>query len=52
VLRPSGRAFFGDQLIDVVADFGYIPAGSKIRVVSANSSRVGVEQVKDGQQST
>lgn len=52
VLRPSGRAFFGDQLIDVVADFGYIPAGAKVRVVSATTSRVGVEQVKEGQQST
>ncbi|MDI1290354.1 MAG: NfeD family protein, partial [bacterium] len=51
-LRPVGRVLFGDQLIDVVAEIGYVPAGAKVRVVSATGSRIGVEPLRDGQQST
>lgn len=42
-LRPSGRAELNGQMVDVVAELGYIPAGTRVRVVSASSMRVGVE---------
>jgi hypothetical protein len=44
-LRPSGRAQIGDRVLDVVADIGYIEAGRRIRVVSANSFRIVVEEI-------
>lgn len=42
-LRPAGRAEIDGKLIDVVAELGYIPKGTRVRVVSASSMRVGVE---------
>ncbi|MEZ6233001.1 MAG: NfeD family protein [Phycisphaerales bacterium] len=42
-LRPAGRAEIDGQLIDVVAELGYIPAGTPVRVVSASLMRIGVE---------
>ena len=42
-LRPAGRAEIDGQLIDVVAELGYIPAGTPVRVVSASLIRIGVE---------
>jgi membrane-bound ClpP family serine protease len=42
-LRPAGRIELGDRIIDVVADVGYIPAGSSVRVTSVSEFRVGVE---------
>ena len=44
-LRPSGRAQFGDTVVDVVCDFGYVEAGDTVRVVSADKFRVVVERV-------
>lgn len=44
-LKPSGTAEFGDQLVDVVAEFGFIDPGRRVRVVSATTYRVGVELV-------
>lgn len=46
-LRPSGTAEFGDRLIDVVAEFGFIDAGERVRVVNASQYRIGVEAVQD-----
>ena len=42
-LRPSGTAEFGDDLVDVVADVGFVDAGVRVRVVSASAFRVVVE---------
>jgi len=47
-LRPSGRAQFGERIVDVVCDLGIIDAGADIRVVSADTFRVVVEQVAPG----
>jgi membrane-bound ClpP family serine protease len=47
-LRPAGRVDMGDQVVDAIAEFGFIPVGAKVRVVSANAMRVGVEPVVDG----
>lgn len=42
-LRPAGRVQIGDQIVDVVSDVGYIPAGTTVRVVSVSEFRVVVE---------
>jgi len=44
-LRPAGRIQVGEQLIDAVAAFGFIPAGAPIRVVEVSSFRIAVEAV-------
>ena len=50
-LRPSGTAEFGEQLVDVVAEYGFIDAGKPIRAVSVSRFRIGVEQVDGDAQS-
>lgn len=47
-LRPSGAAEFGDRLVDVVGEYGYIEAGTIVRVTSVTEYRVGVEPVRPG----
>lgn len=50
-LRPSGTGLFGDERVDVVSEAEWIPAGSVIRVVSAEGYRHvvrAVPQVKSG----
>ncbi|MBO6513659.1 MAG: hypothetical protein JJ974_06830 [Phycisphaerales bacterium] len=44
-LRPSGQADINGSLIDVVAEFGYIEAGTPIRVTRVESFRVVVDQI-------
>lgn len=44
-LRPSGQADINDHLIDVVAEFGYIEAGTPIRVSAVESLRIVVDRV-------
>lgn len=51
-LRPSGTGLFGDERVDVVSEAEWIPAGSVIRVVSAEGYRHvvrAVPQVKSGE---
>lgn len=38
-LRPAGAALFGDERIDVVAEAGFIPAGTQISIISAEGYR-------------
>ncbi len=38
-LRPSGTGLFGDERVDVVSEAEWIPAGSAIRIVSAEGYR-------------
>jgi membrane-bound serine protease (ClpP class) len=45
LLRPGGKARFGDVLVDVVADGAFIQAGRAVRVVQLVGSRVVVEAV-------
>lgn len=45
VLRPAGKAQFGDRILDVVSDGPFIPAGSSIEIVSATRTRIVVRQV-------
>ncbi len=43
MLRPSGKARFGDHVVDVVTEGDYIAAESAVAVVSANGMRVVVK---------
>jgi membrane-bound serine protease (ClpP class) len=45
-LRPSGRAEFDGQIIDVVAEMGYIEPGSSIRVVEVSGMRIAVALIQ------
>lgn len=42
-LRPSGKAAFGDQLVDVVSQGEFIPANAPIQIVLIEGPRVVVE---------
>jgi membrane-bound ClpP family serine protease len=44
-LRPAGRVQVGEQIIDVVADIGYIASGERVRVTGVSSFRITVERV-------
>jgi membrane-bound serine protease (ClpP class) len=44
-LRPAGRVQVGDQIVDVVSDFGFIGAGVKVRIASVEQFRVTVEAI-------
>lgn len=46
-LRPSGSVQFGDALVDVVSEFGFVEAGRAVRVVAVTEYRVGVEPAPD-----
>jgi membrane-bound serine protease (ClpP class) len=43
LLRPAGKATFGEEVFDVVAQSGFIPEGVRVCVVSADRFRVVVE---------
>jgi len=45
LLRPSGKATFGEEVFDVVAQSGFIPEGVQVCVVSADRFRIVVEIV-------
>lgn len=38
-LRPAGAAVFGDERIDVVAEAGFIPAGTQVSIIAAEGYR-------------
>jgi membrane-bound ClpP family serine protease len=44
-LTPAGKARFGDELVDVVSDGEFLPAGSNVSVVEAYGSRVVVSRL-------
>jgi len=43
-LRPSGRVRIGEDVVDVVADNGFIAAGARVRVLRIEGMRVVVEK--------
>ena len=45
-LSPSGKAFFGDELIDVVSDGLAVDRGTMVRVVEVAGNRVVVREVE------
>ncbi len=46
-LRPSGTARIYDERLDVVSDTGYIPKGSRVRVIRSEGYRHVVESIAD-----
>lgn len=42
-LRPGGKAQFGERVVDVSSDAGYVDAGQQVRVVSDSSAGRGFE---------
>jgi membrane-bound serine protease (ClpP class) len=44
-LRPAGKTQFGDAFVDVVADGGYIPPGTRVQVIEVEGNRVVVKEV-------
>ncbi|MDF1869852.1 MAG: hypothetical protein P1U30_05630 [Phycisphaerales bacterium] len=51
-LRPSGQADILGNLTDVVAEFGYIEAGTPIRVTAVESFRIVVDRISVEQHNT
>jgi membrane-bound ClpP family serine protease len=47
-LRPSGKARFGDQIVQVVSDGTAISAGDPVRVCDVRATKVVVEPVENG----
>ncbi len=47
-LRPAGRAIFGEEYVDVVADGRFIDAGRPIRVIEIQGNRVVVRELATG----
>jgi len=45
VLRPAGRAKFGDRLVDVVTEGEYLEPGTKLKVIEVSGNRVLVKPV-------
>jgi len=44
-LLPSGKALFGDQMVDVIADGEVVERNQSVRVVEVRGNRVLVRQV-------
>lgn len=45
ILRPSGKAQFGDQLVDVISDGPFIEMGRPVQVIEVNGNRVVVREL-------
>ena len=43
ILRPSGKAMFGDRMLDVVTDGEFVDSGSRIKVIAIEGARIVVE---------
>ena len=43
-LRPAGVVRFGEKFVDVVSDGGYIPAGTRVRVIAVEGNRIVVKE--------
>jgi len=43
-LRPAGVVRFGEKFIDVVSDGGYIPAGTRVKVIAVEGNRIVVKE--------
>jgi membrane-bound ClpP family serine protease len=44
-LRPAGKAQFGDDFVDVVAEGSFVPPGTRVRVIEIEGNRVVVKEV-------
>lgn len=46
LLRPAGKARFGDRYLDVVTDGSFIQVGQQVRVVEISGNRIVVSEVE------
>jgi membrane-bound ClpP family serine protease len=46
-LRPTGKAQFGDAIVDVVAEGEFLEAGTAVEIIEIHGNRVVVKAVKD-----
>ena len=44
-LRPAGKARFGDEFVDVVAEGRYVEAGTRVQVIEIEGNRIAVKTV-------
>jgi len=44
-LRPSGRAKFGEDFVDVVTDGSFVESGQPIRIIKISGARIMVRQI-------
>jgi len=44
-LRPSGKAQFGDEFLDVIAEGDYVNPGSRVQVIEIEGNRIVVKEV-------
>jgi membrane-bound serine protease (ClpP class) len=49
LLRPGGKARFGQRWLDVLTDGDFIPRGSRVRVVRIQGNQIVVVQVEPGE---
>ena len=47
-LRPAGRARFGERIVDVVTDGGFVAGGAAVEVLEVHGNRVVVHERADG----
>jgi membrane-bound serine protease (ClpP class) len=45
ILRPSGKAQFGDRMVDVISDGPFIEVGRNVQVIEINGNRVVVREI-------
>ncbi len=46
-LRPSGKAIFGGEYIDVVTDGSFVEKGSQVRVIEISGNRIVVREIEN-----
>jgi membrane-bound ClpP family serine protease len=44
-LRPAGKARFGEEFLDVVAEGSYVPTGTRVQVIEIEGNRIVVKEV-------
>ena len=44
-LRPSGKAQFGGQFLDVIAEGDYVAPGGRVQVIEIEGTRIVVKEV-------
>ncbi len=47
ILRPTGKARFGDAMVDVVAEAKFLDKGTKVEIIEIHGNRVVVKAVKE-----
>ncbi len=45
-LRPAGKAWFGDELLDVMTDGDFVEAGRQVRILEIQGSRIVVAEAE------